>query len=96
MRHENRLAKIEANLPPDPRIVAEAEAMAWAEWLSKQPPDDAVMWLSCWATLGELGIDAITPMCQSHESPLMAICRLCEWDYRRILEMSNEWKRENR
>lgn len=93
MRHEGRLAKIERTLPPDPHVVAEAQAMALAKWLWKQPIDDCVVWLSCWAVFSELGIDEITPMCEPHESPLMAICRLCEWDYRRMIEMNNEWYR---
>jgi hypothetical protein len=96
MRHERRLATIERTLPPDPHAVAEAQAMMLAKWLSKQPIDDRVMWMSCHAVFNQLGLDEIRRECEPHESPMMGVCRLCEWDYTRMLEMDNDWKRENR
>ena len=95
MRHESSLSKIEAKLPPDPCVVAEAQTMALAKWLSKQPIDDCVMWLSCRAVFNELGLDKIRRECEPHESPMMGICRLCEWDYTRMLKLDNDWNREN-
>jgi hypothetical protein len=93
MKHESRLAKIETKLPPDPCVVAEAQARAFAEWLWQYPMEDQIMYLSCAAVFSELGTDQIILECKPHESPLMGICRLCEWDYRRLIGMLEDWNR---
>ena len=89
MRYSRRLERVESRLP--------APRESHVSWLMSLPEDDRLMLLQMFLVvrLEEAGLgmssEEFARECQPHESRVMAICRLCNVDVRRVTPLLWEW-----
>lgn len=90
MRYSRRLERVESRLP--------APRESHVSWLMSLPEDDRLMLLQAMflvVRLEEAGLgmssEEFARECQSHESRVMAICRLCNVDVGRVTPLLWEW-----
>ena len=91
MRHSRRLARIENRLP--------APRQGFVSWVMSMPEEEGIMFLYVlWsiARFEEAGTGLLSEEfqreLQPHESPIMAMCRLCQVEYRRVIKHFEEWR----
>jgi hypothetical protein len=91
-RHSVRLGRIERGLL--------APRATFVSWVMSLPEDDQVMFLKVVWMMGKFedaGIGLLSEEfsreLQPKESPIMAMCRLCEVDVRRVQPLLEQWGR---
>ena len=92
MRYSRRLERIENRLP--------APRQGFVSWVMSIPEEERIMFLYVlWsiARFEEAGVGLLSEEfqreMQPHESPMAAMCRLCEVEYRRVIPHLETWRR---
>ncbi len=90
-KHETRLRKVESRL---------SGTLTFPDWVAGKSESDQLLILRFYFYLYQLIEAGIDPHgeefhkeLQPNESIAMAVCRLCDLDYRRLISHVEEWRR---